>query len=67
MAIMLNPDYAYSYLGKGDMLMRKGQTDEAMAAYQKVIERDTVPNNSSCALFFLPWARRTKLWTLWRK
>ena len=46
MAIMLNPDYAYSYLGKGDMLMRKGKTDEAMAAYRKVIELDTVPNNS---------------------
>ncbi len=61
MAIMLNPDYAYSYLGKGDMLMRKGQTDEAMAAYRKVIELDTVPNNSSCAMYaFLALGERAK-------
>lgn len=51
MSIMLNPDYAYAYLGKGDMLLRKGQTDGAMEAYRKVIELDTVPNTSSCAMY----------------
>lgn len=51
MSIMLNPDYAYAYLGKGDMLMRKGQTEGAMEAYRKVIELDTVPNTSSCAMY----------------
>lgn len=61
MAIMLNPDYAYSYLGKGDMLMRKGKTDEAMTAYRKVIELDTVPNNSSCAMYaFLALGEKDK-------
>lgn len=51
MSIMLNPNYAYAYLGKGDMLLRKGQTDGAMEAYRKVIELDTVPNTSSCAMY----------------
>lgn len=51
MSIMLNPDYAYAYLGKGDMLMRKGQAEGAMEAYRKVIELDTVPNTSSCAMY----------------
>lgn len=51
MSIMLNPDYAYAYLGKGDMLLRKGQTECAMEAYRKVIELDTVPNTSSCAMY----------------
>lgn len=53
MAIMLQPDYAYAYLGKGDMLMRKGLTEEAMESYRKVVELDTVPNNSSCAMYAL--------------
>lgn len=51
MSIMLNPDYAYAYLGKGDMLIRKGQTEDAMEAYRKVIELDTVPTTSSCAMY----------------
>lgn len=51
MSIMLNPDYAYAYLGKGDMLLRKGQAEDAMEAYRKVIELDTVPNTSSCAMY----------------
>lgn len=51
MSIMLNPDYAYAFLGKGDMLLRKGQTEGAMEAYRKVIELDTVPNTSSCAMY----------------
>ena len=51
MAIMLEPNYAYSYFGKGDMLMRKGENDKAMEAYRKVVELDTVPSNSSCAMY----------------
>lgn len=51
MSIMLNPDYAYAYLGKGDVLLRKGQAEDAMEAYRKVIELDTVPNTSSCAMY----------------
>lgn len=51
MSIMLNPDYAYAYLGKGDMLLRNGLTEVAMEAYKKVIKLDTVPNTSSCAMY----------------
>lgn len=53
MAMMLEPKYAYAYLGKGDMLMRKGEKDKAMEAYWKVVELDTVPNNQSCAMYAL--------------
>lgn len=51
MSIMLEPDVAYAYLGKGDMLMRKGETEKAMEAYRKVIELDTIPGKSSCAMY----------------
>lgn len=53
MAIMLDPTYAYSYLGKGDLLMKKGDEAAAMDAYRKVVEIDTVPNNQSCAMYAL--------------
>lgn len=51
MSIMLDPDYAYSYLGKAEVLMRKGETEKAMDAYRKVLELDTLPSNSSCAMY----------------
>ena len=61
MAIMLEPDYAYSYLGKGDMFMRKGEREKAMEAYRKVVELDTVPSNSSCAMYaFLALGEKDK-------
>ncbi len=53
MAIMLDPTYAYAYLGKGDMLMRKGDNDKALETYRKVVELDTIPNNQSCAMYAL--------------
>lgn len=45
------PDHAYSYLGKGDMLMRKGENEKTIDAYRKIVELDTVPSNSSCAMY----------------
>ena len=53
MSIMLEPDYAYAYLGKGDMLERLGRHEEALDAYRKVVELDTIPNNTSCAMYAL--------------
>ena len=53
MAIMLNPEYAYAYLSKGDILMLKGEVNEAKDAYRKVVEIDTVPNSQSCAMYAL--------------
>ena len=61
MAIMLEPDHAYSYLGKGDMLMRKGDSEKALDAYRKVVELDTIPSNSSCAMYaFLALGEKEK-------
>lgn len=51
MAIVLQPDYAYAYLGRGDMYELKGDTVSATADYKKVIEIDTIPNNGSCAQY----------------
>lgn len=53
MAIMLEPDYAYAHFGLADMLMRKGETDNAKQEYTKVLELDSVPNNESCAMYAL--------------
>lgn len=51
MAIVLQPDYAYAHLGRGDMYILKGDKKSAEADYRKVIELDTIPSNSSCAQY----------------
>ena len=51
MSIVLEPAYAYAYLGRGDMYISKGDTVSASADYRKVIELDTIPNNNSCAQY----------------
>ena len=51
MAIVLRPDYAYAYLGRGDMYSLMGNKKSADADYKKVIELDTIPSNSSCAQY----------------
>ena len=51
MAIVLQPDYAYAYLGRGDMYALKGDKKSAEADYKKVIELDTIPGNSSCTQY----------------
>ncbi len=53
LAIALNPDYAYSYLGRGDMLKAKGDNAKAMADYRKVVEIDTVPSSNCAAQYAL--------------
>ena len=51
MSIILEPGYAYAYLGRGDMYALKNDTQSAKADFQKVIELDTIPSNSSCAQY----------------
>ena len=51
MSIVLQPDYAYAYLGRGDMYSLKGDKKSADADYKKVIELDTIPSNNSCAQY----------------
>lgn len=47
MAIMLCPTHTLSHLGRADMLQQKGQTEEAEAAYRKVLELDTIAGEAS--------------------
>lgn len=51
MSIILEPTYAYAYLGRGDMYYLKGDINSAVKDYGKVIELDTIPNSNSCAQY----------------
>ena len=51
MAIALNPDYAYAYLGRADMYTLQGNEEAAKADYHKVLEIDTVPDTDACAMY----------------
>ena len=51
MAIALEPKYAYAYLGRADMYQLKGNKLLSEKDYKKVIELDTIPENSSCAQY----------------
>ena len=50
-AIILNPDDAYSYIGRADMYKQLGEKDKYISDIKKVIEIDTVPQINSCAQF----------------
>ena len=61
MAIALNPDYAYAYLGRADMYMLQGDKAAAEADYRKVVEIDTVPDVGACAMYaYLGLGQRDK-------
>lgn len=49
MSIVLQPDYAYAYLGRAEMYGLQGDRKTAEEDYKKVIELDTIPSNNSCA------------------
>ena len=51
MAIALNPDFAYAYLGRADMYGLKGDDEAAKADFRKVVEVDTVPNIGACTMY----------------
>lgn len=51
MSIVLEPKYAYAYLGRADMYRLKGEQSLANKDYKKVIELDTVPSNESCTQY----------------
>ncbi|MGN0223713.1 MAG: tetratricopeptide repeat protein [Muribaculaceae bacterium] len=59
MAISLAPDYAYAHLGRADMLELLGRHDEALEAYRRVVELDSVPTDGSCAMYALLALGRT--------
>ena len=61
MAIALEPQYAYAFLGRADMYRLKGEKDLAKQDYMKVIELDIVPSNVSCAQYaFLELGEKEK-------
>ena len=51
MAIALNPDFAYAYLGRADMYTLQGDKEAARADFYKVVEIDTVPDTDACAMY----------------
>lgn len=53
MVISLTPDYAYAHLGRADMLERLGRHDEALEAYQRVVELEPEPTANACAMYAL--------------
>lgn len=50
-AIVLNPEYAYSYLGRADMYAVLEQDSLSKRDYKKVIQLDIVPSSNSCAQY----------------
>lgn len=53
MAIALNPNIAYAYLGRADKLLLKGDTLAAREDYRQVLELDTVCGENNCAQYAL--------------
>lgn len=44
MALSLDPNHTYAYLGRGDQYMKKGETELANADYNRIIKVDTIPS-----------------------
>ncbi|MBR2476300.1 MAG: hypothetical protein IKB57_07215 [Bacteroidaceae bacterium] len=50
-AIVLNPEYAYSFLGRGDMYNLIKQDSLSRRDFEKVIHLDIIPSSNSCAQY----------------
>lgn len=50
-AIVLNPEYTYSYLGRGDMYNLIKQDSLSRRDFEKVIHLDIIPSSNSCAQY----------------
>lgn len=50
-SIVLEPSYAYAYLGRADKYKQRGEKELAESDYKKVIELDTIPDNDACAQY----------------
>ena len=60
LGIEMSPDYPYLYLMRGELLLLEGNKKEADADFEKVIQLDTVVNNSSCRQYALHFLGRDK-------
>ncbi|MBO6117890.1 MAG: TonB family protein [Bacteroidales bacterium] len=50
-AIILEPNYVYSYASRGKMYLDKGMKDLAEKDFKKTIELDSIPEDNSCAMY----------------
>ena len=50
-AIVLNPNYAYAYLGRADKYVLKGNQEAAKKDYMMVIALDTILGESNCCQY----------------
>lgn len=50
-SIILNPNNAYSYIGRADMYRQTGDKEKYLTDCRKIIEIDTIPQINSCAQF----------------
>ena len=56
LGLEMTDDYPYLYLMRGELLLLEGDKDAAAADFEKVVQKDTTVDNSSCrqyALHFL--------------
>ena len=50
-AITLNPDDVHSLVSRGNVYLVKGETELAMKDYEEVVQRDTIPEDGSVAMY----------------
>ena len=50
-SIILNPNNAYSYIGRADMYRQTGDKEKYLSDCRKIIEIDTIPQINSCTQF----------------
>lgn len=61
MSISLDPDHTYSYLGRGDQYVKKGETELAHADFNRIIEVDTIPSTEPLRAYaYLAMGEREK-------
>ena len=65
MGLEMSEDYPYLYLMRGELLLQEGKQEEAMADFEKVIQKDTTAGDGSCrqyALHFLGRDEEAQQW-----
>ena len=48
MSIVLDPEYSYAYVSRGDVYMKRGKKELAEADFTKVIEIENYPEKYEC-------------------
>ena len=58
--IDLNEDYPYLYLMRGNLLLDDGKTQQAEADFQKILQLDTLVDDTTCRMYALHYLGRDK-------